>query len=67
MERGRKDAVGNLESGQGHTMNNDMQKLYEHVDDIEIAMMTTRRADGHLQSRAMAGVDFSVGYGRHYP
>ena len=29
-------------------------KLYEHIDDIEIAMMTTRRADGHLQSRAMA-------------
>jgi len=24
------------------------------VDDIEIAMMTTRRPDGHLVSRAMA-------------
>jgi general stress protein 26 len=35
-------------------MTNDLQKLYEHVDDIEIAMMTTRRADGHLVSRAMA-------------
>ena len=35
-------------------MNEELQKLYEHVDDIEIAMMTTRRADGHLQSRAMA-------------
>src|SRR5687768_17575843 len=35
-------------------MNHELQKLYEHVDDIEIAMMTTRRADGHLQSRAMA-------------
>jgi general stress protein 26 len=33
---------------------NDLIKLYEHIDDIEIAMMTTRRADGHLQSRAMA-------------
>jgi general stress protein 26 len=33
---------------------NDLGKLYEHIDDIEIAMMTTRRADGHLQSRAMA-------------
>ena len=32
----------------------DLDKLYEHVDDIEIAMMTTRRRDGHLQSRAMA-------------
>jgi general stress protein 26 len=32
----------------------ELEKLYEHIDDIEIAMMTTRRADGHLQSRAMA-------------
>jgi general stress protein 26 len=31
-----------------------LQKFYELVDDIEIAMMTTRRADGHLRSRAMA-------------
>ena len=35
-------------------MNEALHKLYGHVDDIEIAMMTTRRADGHLQSRAMA-------------
>lgn len=33
---------------------NDLQKLYELIDDIEIAMMTTRRPDGHLESRAMA-------------
>jgi general stress protein 26 len=33
---------------------NDLSKLYEHIDDIEIAMLTTRRSDGHLQSRAMA-------------
>jgi general stress protein 26 len=32
----------------------ELEKLYEHINDIEIAMMTTRRADGHLQSRAMA-------------
>ena len=32
----------------------EMNKLYSHIDDIEVAMMTTRRADGHLQSRAMA-------------
>ena len=32
----------------------EMDKLFEHIDDIEIAMMTTRRPDGHLQSRAMA-------------
>ena len=35
-------------------MNDDLRKLYEHIDDIEIAMMTTRRPDGHLVSRAMA-------------
>ena len=35
-------------------MKSELAKLYEHIDDIEIAMMTTRRADGHLQSRAMA-------------
>ena len=35
-------------------MNQELQKLYAHIDEIEIAMMTTRRADGHLQSRAMA-------------
>ena len=32
----------------------EMDKLFEHIDDIEIAMLTTRRADGHLCSRAMA-------------
>lgn len=31
-----------------------LAKLYEQIDDIEIAMMTTRRVDGHLRSRAMA-------------
>ncbi|HEX7020066.1 MAG TPA: pyridoxamine 5'-phosphate oxidase family protein [Gemmatimonadaceae bacterium] len=35
-------------------MNHELDKLYQHIDEIEIAMMTTRRADGHLQSRAMA-------------
>ena len=35
-------------------MNQELKQLYDHIDDIEIAMMTTRRADGHLQSRAMA-------------
>jgi general stress protein 26 len=31
-----------------------LEKLYEQIDDIEITMMTTRRPDGHLESRAMA-------------
>ena len=35
-------------------MKQELEKLFDHIDDIEIAMMTTRRADGHLQSRAMA-------------
>ena len=35
-------------------MKDELAKLYEHIDDIEIAMMTTRRSDGHLQARAMA-------------
>jgi len=35
-------------------MNPELARLYERINDIEIAMMTTRRADGHLQSRAMA-------------
>lgn len=35
-------------------MNQRLEKLYNHIDEIEIAMMTTRRPDGHLHSRAMA-------------
>ena len=35
-------------------MESTMDKLYEQIEDIEIAMMTTRRTDGHLESRAMA-------------
>lgn len=35
-------------------MPTELDSLYQHIDDIEIAMMTTRRLDGHLQSRAMA-------------
>jgi general stress protein 26 len=35
-------------------MTNELEKLYTHIEEIEIAMMVTRRADGHLQARAMA-------------
>jgi general stress protein 26 len=35
-------------------MKSELQKLYELVREIEIAMMVTRRPDGHLDSRAMA-------------
>lgn len=35
-------------------MKQELETLYNHIEDIEIAMMTTRRPDGHLHSRAMA-------------
>jgi general stress protein 26 len=35
-------------------MSGAIDKFYDLVEDIEIAMMTTRRHDGHLRSRAMA-------------
>lgn len=35
-------------------MTKPLDKLYDMIDDIEIAMLTTRRPDGHLESRAMA-------------
>jgi general stress protein 26 len=40
--------------GKGDAVQNELSKFYELVEDIEIAMMTTRRADGHIVSRAMA-------------
>ena len=35
-------------------MESDLDKLYKLIDDMDVAMLTTRRADGHLESRAMA-------------
>lgn len=35
-------------------MKRELGQLYEMIDEIEVAMMTTRRPDGHLASRAMA-------------
>jgi general stress protein 26 len=35
-------------------MKTELEKFYTLIEDIEIAMMTTRRPDGHLESRAMA-------------
>jgi general stress protein 26 len=35
-------------------MTTELDTFYKMVDDIEVAMMTTRRHDGHLESRAMA-------------
>ena len=35
-------------------MKTDLETFYDMIDRIDAAMMTTRRADGHLQSRPMA-------------
>ena len=35
-------------------MNNELEKFYSAIEDIDTAMMTTRGPDGHLRSRPMA-------------
>jgi general stress protein 26 len=35
-------------------MKSDLEKFYAEIESIDTAMMTTRRSDGHLRSRAMA-------------
>ena len=35
-------------------MKTELDKFYGLIDGIKVAMMTTRRPDGHLESRAMA-------------
>lgn len=42
-------------------MKTELEKLYALVDEIGIAMMTTRRPDGHLESRAMANQKRAAG------
>ena len=42
-------------------MKDELKKLYEMIEDLEIAMMTTRRPDGHLVSRAMANQEHAPG------
>jgi len=42
-------------------MTNEIDKLYEMIGEIEIAMLTTRRSDGHLESRAMANQKRAAG------
>lgn len=42
-------------------MKDELSKLYEMIDDLETAMMTTRRPDGHLVSRAMANQKKAAG------
>ncbi len=42
-------------------MNAELDKFYALIDDLEVAMMTTRRLDGHLESRAMANQKRAAG------
>jgi len=42
-------------------MKSELEKFYGVIEDIETAMMTTRRADGHLRSRAMANQKRAAG------
>jgi len=42
-------------------MKSELEKFYSVIEDIETAMMTTRRADGHLRSRAMANQKRAAG------
>ena len=42
-------------------MKGELEKFYETVDGLAAAMMTTRRPDGHLQSRPMANQKRAAG------
>src|SRR6187200_3054692 len=42
-------------------MENELEKFYAAIESIDTAMMTTRRSDGHLRSRAMANQKRAAG------
>lgn len=42
------------ETGKDRQHEGELEKFFDQIKDIEVAMMTTRRADGHLESRPMA-------------
>ena len=42
-------------------MRSELAKLFEMIDELETAMLTTRRRDGHLVSRAMANQKHAPG------
>ena len=42
-------------------MKTELDRFYALIQDMEIAMMTTRRPDGHLESRAMANQKHAAG------
>ena len=39
----------------------ELEKLYDLIEELDTAMMTTRRPDGHLESRAMANQKRAAG------
>jgi general stress protein 26 len=43
------------------TMKSELQKLYDLIKEMDIAMLVTRRPDGHLNSRAMDTQKFADG------
>ena len=51
-DSGKVGNLGKSESAAGR--NETLQKFFELIEEIEVAMMTTRNADGHLESRPMA-------------
>ena len=42
-------------------MTSELEKFYAAIESIDTAMMTTRRSDGHLRSRAMANQKRAAG------
>jgi general stress protein 26 len=44
-------------------MKSELEKFYAAIESIDTAMMTTRRQDGHLRSRAMANQKKAAGRG----
>ena len=42
-------------------MKSELEKFYALIEQIEVAMLTTRRPDGHLESRAMANQKKAAG------
>jgi general stress protein 26 len=42
-------------------MKSELKRLYDLIEAIDTAMMTTRRPDGHLESRAMANQKAAAG------
>jgi general stress protein 26 len=51
----------NDQNKQFETVGEKVEKLYELIDKVDVALLTTRRSDGHLVSRPMASQDRAPG------